>query len=405
MKLKIYYTIILTLCASISMFAQGDWTIYNTDNSGLPYDDVYSTTSDQQGGIWVGTAYGLGYFDGENWMTFRTDNSGLPDNSIRALLLDKNGHLWIGTFLGGLVKYDGTNWTVYNISNSGLEDNFIRILVMDNEDILWIGTSGGLHSFDGSNWEIYNMNNSNLISNNIASLAIDSENTLWAGTINGGLARLKDDNISILSADNTTLTDNTILDIFIDEADNKWLACPAGGLNIFDNNNQHFYYINLNSDICDNSINTIAQVHETTFLGMAAVGICTFGDWTNYNIDNSPLTTNTVRDITIQQDSILWMSMDNGGLIKFIPDITIANTPVSALPNIRIFPNPATEFIHIDTPLHTSVRLYDTSGRLLYSNENVSITPTISVNKFPAGIYFLELIFEEGRTTKKIVIK
>ncbi len=400
-----YYLTIFLLCATLQITAQAEWTIYNTSNSGLPYDNVFCALPDEQGNLWVGTDYGLGYFDGENWTTFRTDNSGLPHNSVRALLLDDNDDLWIGTFIGGLARYDGTDWTVYNIGNSGLEDNFARSLLIDNDGLLWIGTSGGLHSFDGTDWKVYNMNNSDLLSNNIPSLALDAQNALWVGTLNGGVARLKDSTMTVYTADNTQLTDNTILDIYIDDEQNKWFACPAGGLNVFDINNNQFTFITINSPICDNSISAIAELHDTIFLGTAPAGICTYGHWMTYNTDNSPLTTNTIRNLNTQGDSILWISTDNGGLIKFKPDLHTDNQPVSDLPDIQIYPNPTSDFIHIQTPVNTNIRLYDMTGRLWYNAEKISGTKSLPVQHLQQGIYLLELDFERDKIIKKIIIK
>jgi len=398
------FLLIICCCTFGQMKAQESWTIYNTDNSGLPYNNVFCTLPDEQGNLWVGTDYGLGYFDGQNWTTYRTDNSGLPHNSVRSLLFDKHGDLWIGTFIGGLAKYDGTNWTVYDITNSGLEDNYIRTLAMDADTVLWIGTSGGLHRFDGADWRVYNMNNSDLISSNIPTLAVDENNDLWIGTINGGIARLQDTTITLYTADNTLLTDNTILDIYIDEQQNKLLACPAGGLNILDPNTNATAFLTLNSLICDNSISAITELRGTIYLGTAPAGICTFGEWTTYNTDNSPLTTNTIRSFNTEGDSILWISTDFGGLIRFRPDFSITNQPVADLPDIQVYPNPAVDFIHVYTPVHARVRMYDISGNVWYEHEKVLDSETIPVDNIPAGIYFLELFFGKQKIIKKVLI-
>jgi ligand-binding sensor domain-containing protein len=63
---------------------------------------------------------GLAKFDGVNWTVYNTSNSGLPYNYVFAIAIDGQGNKWIGTNGGGLAKFDGVNWTVYNTSNSGL---------------------------------------------------------------------------------------------------------------------------------------------------------------------------------------------------------------------------------------------------------------------------------------------
>jgi ligand-binding sensor domain-containing protein len=44
-------------------------------------------------------------FDGEIWKVFDTENSGLPYNGFVRLAIDTKGNMWIGTFGGGLAVY------------------------------------------------------------------------------------------------------------------------------------------------------------------------------------------------------------------------------------------------------------------------------------------------------------
>ncbi|MFQ6066176.1 MAG: two-component regulator propeller domain-containing protein, partial [bacterium] len=44
-------------------------------------------------------------FDGETWTVYDTDNSGLPYDSVYALAIDQQGNKWIGTDGGGLAVY------------------------------------------------------------------------------------------------------------------------------------------------------------------------------------------------------------------------------------------------------------------------------------------------------------
>ena len=78
--------------------------------------------------------------DGDNptnqqaeWTIYDTDNSGLPDNYVRCIAIDNNNNKWIGTDVG-LCMFNGTNWTVYNTSNSGLPDNDINCIAIDNNN-------------------------------------------------------------------------------------------------------------------------------------------------------------------------------------------------------------------------------------------------------------------------------
>jgi len=83
-----------------------EWIVYNTDNSGLPYNYVECLAFDGPGNKWIGTeGGGLAKFDGVNWTVYDTDNSGLPHDRVEALAFDEQGNLWIGTRYGGLAVY------------------------------------------------------------------------------------------------------------------------------------------------------------------------------------------------------------------------------------------------------------------------------------------------------------
>ena len=137
MLIRIVAMLIL-LIPTISWSQTSEWTVYNTANSGLPYNGVTSLAIDAHGNIWIGTGIfggytggGLAMFDGENWMIYNTSNSKLPHNDLPVLNIDSQGSLWIGTDGGGFAKFDGTNWTVYNASNSGMPDNRVYGLPFD----------------------------------------------------------------------------------------------------------------------------------------------------------------------------------------------------------------------------------------------------------------------------------
>jgi ligand-binding sensor domain-containing protein len=141
------------------------------------------------GNKWIGTGNGgLAKFDGTNWTVYNTSNSGLPDNSVWSIVLDGAGNKWIGTNGGGLAKFDGTNWIVYDTSNSGLPHNQVMSLAIDGAGNKWIGTKwDGLAKFDGTSWTVYYTSNSGLPSYSVWSIVIDGAGNKWIGT-EGGVA-------------------------------------------------------------------------------------------------------------------------------------------------------------------------------------------------------------------------
>lgn len=116
---------------------------------------------------------GIAKFDGSTWTIYNTSNSGLPDNKIWSIAVDHNNVVWIGTETQGLVRFDGTTWTSYNTSNSVITNNRIDALSVDQLNNLWITPNyGGLivHNDGGvsgiSGMVYYDANNNNLFDSN-----------------------------------------------------------------------------------------------------------------------------------------------------------------------------------------------------------------------------------------------
>lgn len=116
---------------------------------------------------------GIAKFDGVNWTIYNTSNSGLPDNKVWSIAVDQNNVVWIGTETQGLVRFDGTNWITYNTGNSIITNNRIDALSVDQLNNLWITPNyGGLivHNDGGisgiSGMVYYDANNNNTFDNN-----------------------------------------------------------------------------------------------------------------------------------------------------------------------------------------------------------------------------------------------
>ena len=232
----ILIALIYIVSSNISPAQYPDWTVYNSSNSGLPDNNVYSIALDGSGNKWIGTRRGgIAKFDGSNWTVCDTSNSEMPDNYIRSIAIDGGGNKWFGTEQG-LVKFDGINWNVYDTSNSGLPDNFVESIEIDESGNKWIGTGyGGIAKFDGSDWTVYDSINSGLPDNWVYSIAIDERDNKWIGTGYGGLAKFDGFNWTVYNTSNSGLPDDRCRSITIDESWNKWIGTRGGGIAVFKN--------------------------------------------------------------------------------------------------------------------------------------------------------------------------
>ena len=86
------------------------WTYFNTANSGLPYNTVFTLTEGTPGTLWVGTSRSvdvggaLTSFNGQKWKSYETDNSGASGAEPLAIVV-ANGEIWTATRTAGIDIY------------------------------------------------------------------------------------------------------------------------------------------------------------------------------------------------------------------------------------------------------------------------------------------------------------
>jgi len=124
----------------------------NQSNSPLPSNIVYSVSFDEEGHYWVGTDYGLSYWDSEkfyNWLA--------PGNlSVSLVVARPNGHVFfrcgdpfaVPTTTSGFFHFNGDTFTQYTTSNSNLpSDLVIDILLAPDKS-----TKGSLTVYPNDLW-------------------------------------------------------------------------------------------------------------------------------------------------------------------------------------------------------------------------------------------------------------
>lgn len=219
-----------TFGGGVAKYDGTNWEVFNSFNSKLPSDVVYSLEVDKNNIVWIGTVDGLARFDGKRWKIYNKTNSNLPSNMVYSIAVDKNDNKWIGT-TKGFVKLTGTNWKNYNTLNSRIPHNHITALAVDSNNLLWIGTFEGLARFDGVNWKVYKDNNSPLPFNDIYSLHIDKSNKVYVGTWGGGLAIVNRNIWNVFNSANSKLPDNYVSSIHVD-SNNKLVVGTLEGIGI-----------------------------------------------------------------------------------------------------------------------------------------------------------------------------
>jgi len=127
----------------------------------LPAAFVQELELDGQGGLWIGTQYGVVYVDkDDNWKVY-TEAEGLLPYSVDAIEPDGKGGAWIGyypdtggdeknpLYIGGYqhIASDGTITTYKDFDNTNFNLNWIRSISMDAKGGVWVVRSGNAPGF------------------------------------------------------------------------------------------------------------------------------------------------------------------------------------------------------------------------------------------------------------------
>lgn len=93
----------------------------------------------------------------------------------------------------------------------------------------------------------------------------------------------------------------------------------------------------------------------------------------------------------------------NAGQVRIFDVSNALATQEFVLEDIRVYPNPATDNLTVSIPETynlKSVSLYDVLGQVVRKNDNRQL----NVSGLSKGIYFLDIVTDKGKATKKIVI-
>lgn len=132
-------------------FDGSKWTTFNCPldlRTGAFTGPITGLNFDLKGNVYVASSiFGLLRFDGQNWTLYNSDNSGLATYGINSVALDKSGNLWISS-AAGFQKFDGVNWTPYG-SGNGLSGGYnpVRSHAFDRQGNMWLATEQGLHVY------------------------------------------------------------------------------------------------------------------------------------------------------------------------------------------------------------------------------------------------------------------
>lgn len=296
---------------------------------------AYTIFDDGEKSIWVGT-YGEGikqiqkYNQGFKLYTdFHPQIKKRQKNSILAFAEDQEGGIWIGTDGSGLYKMDTKQGTfevyVHDPRNpkTSISSNVVKSLLFDREGKLYIGTyAGGMNILDPTTGKIKQYREdpgkNGLVNNNVWALHEDDTGQIWIGTLSG-LNRF-DPTTEMFTyfhsdhEDSTTYSSGSSFGITSDSKGNIWFA-TADGVSKFQEETQSFKRYNVqNSGLSGNYVKDIFEYKPGVLYVITNQGIEQY----DYQSDDFiPIALpdqlfNNVQSVLVDDQEVFWMGTFNG---------------------------------------------------------------------------------------------
>lgn len=248
----------------------------------------------------------------------------LPTDFYAQNMYIYKGKLWVLSDKQGLYKID--------LASSHVEDYIesptqwpSKALYVDKRGSVWIGTIEGLYIIDPvtkkstlythSETDEYSLPN-----NSIWSIKEDNLKNVWIGTFSGGLAYANlDENISFTSYfPKSKSLNHAPVSGFAEDKENIWISTEGGGLNRMNKSTGEFTYYMHNpqgNSLSSNNIKSLAldkhkRLWISTFNGgmdCLDIGKNRFRNYMANPQDSSGLYSNSLRKITLEADSGLWV--------------------------------------------------------------------------------------------------
>lgn len=262
--------------AGLSRLKNGEWKVFTTE-LGLPTQTINSLieTKSESGAatIWVGTAQGCAFFQGERWTVLKP-NTGLPSETVTSLaevkFLTGKPTLWAGT-TSGLASFDGQTWKpVPNFPLSPPLSTVTAILETQDktgQSVVWVGTNAGVCRLaaDGT-WTVFGLKEGlpNLdVTALITTTEKDGTQILWAGTNGGGLARFSD-GVWRLRNEQIGLPSNAVLCLKVNPREPNqalWIGLNGAGLTRFDFGK--WRYIDVRNGLPNSNVYTVLATENS----------------------------------------------------------------------------------------------------------------------------------------------
>ncbi len=350
---------------------------------------------------------GISHFKENEWINTQYKEA-LEAKNLNAISINpfNNNQVFISSFFNGLLEInDDIPSVLYNSTNSELESlilpsnpNYVDIRVgasvFDSDGILWTLTSRverALKSFNptSNQWNSYSFKSiiDNALDDDLGfgDIVIGNDKTKWIGSYNHGLLAFNENNNTALlknvSEDEENMPSKRVRALAIDKRNQLWIGTERG-LRVLYNTTNFFTEENIRVEeiiieeggiakelLFEQYISDIkVDGSNNKWIGTIDSGIFYFssdGQKTIFHFtkNNSPLPSNTINDISLDNSNGIVYIATNKGLVSFRSG---GSSPLNDLESVYAYPN----------PVRPSFNIVDEKVKIKDISENVNIKIT-----------------------------
>lgn len=345
-----------------------------TIQDGLSHSNTTSALKDKRGRLWIGTTSGLNVFDQRDLTVYLHDKSNplsLPSNNILFIMEDARNNIWISTSKGllqyqnesnGFMPYIEESVYGYMLTPEGIlfsGDNALYRYNYDNHSYYIIPVTTSSESVRRERYKIMSMHALNeddilLSSKNdgffrynmqtdsiealpfghkltLTAIHVDDDGTIYCSYFNRGLFcyNKKGELFAHYTTENSRLSNDVIMDITKEKGD-LWLATDGGGISILDRTGNSFRVLDHTpGDPSSLPVNSITHFYhdpeDNLWLGSVRGGLIQVKEtfirlYKDVALDNNNgLSEKVIISLFEDDDSILWIGTDGGGINRYNP--------------------------------------------------------------------------------------
>lgn len=214
---------------------------------------VLSGLKDERGNLWIGSGYGLNYFepatqDFTRYVYDAENPTGIGGNTVLSMALGTDKQLWLGIYSGGLNRLDITTGQFTRYMPNSENANAIRgregwSVIRDRQGYIWVATEEGLNRFDPTTqtFRYFVPSAEQLDGDKVLYARVvyqDRQGRIWVGGIRGLFlfdpATETFTRYRHIDNDPTSLSADFVFAMYEDSRGNFWVGTDGGGINLFD---------------------------------------------------------------------------------------------------------------------------------------------------------------------------